>query len=284
MKTLYLKVLTCVISASVSVSVMASGPRVTSDLFEVPHNEIVAVETPPLYSSHNPSGGMAFEIIMAVLSSEKESATLTTYPIQKLVDYYITQGKVLAALGTNLNLSEGQKKSVISIPVALIREQYIYYKPAHPKGISWDGKLSDLEGLTYGAHAGEDTSAFTTAEIKVDYARSLFLFKKLKTQQVDFIREPVLSAEAMIKANFAADENQFGIMESVPQKSVCIILFNLQNPEAEKISKKFRQGLSTILKNGKYQAIIEKYEGKTPLSAQYIEEFKALWKKELLEE
>ena len=280
MKTLGIKLVGLALVASASL--MASGPRVTSALFTSAQNEIVAVETPPLYSSQNPNGGMAFEIVKAALDSEKETATLTTYPIQKMVNYYVTQEKVLAALGTNFKLSEDEKKSVISAPIAIFAERYLYYKPAHPKGISWSGKLSELKGLSYGAHNGEDASAYKKAEIKVLYGESRFLFKKLKTGKVDFIKEPVLSAETIIDANFAADKNEFGIMESAPQKSICKILFNLKNPQAEEISKKFIKGLSAILQNGKYQAIIEKYEGKTALSSQRVEEFKTLWKKELL--
>ena len=261
---------------------MASGPRVTGAVFTPLQNEIVAVETPPLHSSQNPSGGMAFEIVKAALNSEKETAALTTYPVQRMVKYYVTQEKVLAALATNWNLSVDDKKSLVSVPIALINEQYVYFKPAHPKGISWAGKLSELKGLRYGAHKGEDASAYKKAEIKVVYGESRFLFQKLKSKKVDFIKEPVLSAKAMINANFSADKNKFAVMESAPKKSVCKIHFNLQNQEAEEISKKFTKGLSAILKNGQYQAIIEKYEGKTQLSSENIAEFKTLWKKELL--
>lgn len=264
-----------------SVPLMASGPRVTGALFTSIQNEIVAVETPPFYSTTSLNNGMVFEIVNAALRSEKETATLTTYPVQRMVKYYVTQEKVLAALGINFNLSKDEKRNVISIPVTIIDEQYMYYKPAHPKGISWTGKLSELKGLKYGAHKGEDTSAYKKAEIKVVYGQSRFLFKKLKTHKVDFIKEPVLSAKMMIDTNFAADKNQFAVMESAPQKSVCMIHFNLQNPQAREIAKKFTKGLSIILKNGQYKTIVEKYVGKTAMSVKNIDELKTLLKKNL---
>lgn len=279
MKNLSIKVIGIMIV--ISVSLMASGPRVTGTLFTSIQNEIVAVETPPLYSTTSLNGGMVFEIVTAALKIEKESATFTTYPVHRMVKYYVTQEKVLAALGINFNLSKDEKRKVISIPVAIIDEQYMYYKPVHPKGISWNGKLSELKGLKYGAHKGEDTSAYKKAEIKVLYGESRFLFKKLKTQKVDFIKEPVLSAKAMIDTNFAADKNQFGIMESTPQKSVCMIHFNLQNPQAREIAKKFTKGLSSILKSGQYQTIVEKYVGKTATSVKNIDELKTLLVKSL---
>lgn len=262
-----------------SISLMASGPRVTGALFESIQNEIVAIERPPLYSSQDVNGGMVFEIVTAALTSEKESATLTTYPVANMVKYYLTQEKVLAALGTNLKLSKDEKKKVISIPVAIITQQYMYYKPAHPKGISFKGELSELKGLVYGARKGEDTSAYKKAGIKVVYSK--FLFKKLKTKKVDFIKESVLSAAVILDSRFTVDKDDFGVIKTTPQKSVSMILFNLQNQEAQKISKKFEKGLSTILENGQYQDIIEKYEGKTASSSKNIEEFKNLWKKSL---
>ena len=262
-----------------SLSLMASGPRVTGAFFAPIQNEIVAVEAPPFYSSNNPNGGMAFEIVAAALENQKETAALTTYPVQRMVNYYVTQEKVLAALGIHLNLSKAEKKNVLSIPIAIINDQYIYYKPAHPKGISWGGKLSELKGLTVGAHEGEDVKDYEKAKIKVVYGRSNFLFKKLKTGKVDFIKVHALSAKAIIDRYFASDKNKFGVMEYEPKKLVCKIYFNLNNTDAEKISKKFTKGLSAILNNGKYQEIIQKYEGKTALSSKNIAEFKTLWKK-----
>ncbi len=280
MKKLWIKITGCVIA--LSVSLLATGPRVTGALFQASHNEIVALETPPLYSSANPNGGMAFEIVTAALKSQKETAMLTTYPVQKMVNYYVTQEKVLGALGTSWNLSAAEKKKVISIPVSVIREQYFYYKPVHPKGIAWGGKLSNLKGLNYGEHEGVDTQAYKDAGINVVYGRSRSLFEKLKTGKVDFIGESALSGQEVISSSFAADKAQFATMDPNPEDSVCAILFNLQNPDASAMAKKFRIGLITILKNGQYQAIIEKYEGKTPLASQHVEKFKTLWAKEAL--
>lgn len=279
MKFLSIKIITFIIVTSVSL--MASGPRVTSALFTSIHNEIVALETPPLYSTTSLNNGMVFEIVTAALHSEKETATLTTYPVQRMVNYYITQEKVLAALGINFNLSKDEKKKIISIPVAVINEQYIYYKPTHPKGITLKENLSELKGLRYGAHKGEDTSAYTNAEIKVVYGESRFLFKKLKTRKVDFIKEPLLSAQTMIDANFAADKEQFAVMSFAPQKSVCMIHFNLQNEQAKEMAKKFTKGLTAILNNGQYQAIVEKYVVETAMSAKNIDELKTLLKSNL---
>lgn len=264
-----------------SISLMASGPRVTSALLTSSHNEIIAVDTPPFHSSQYPSGGMAFEIVTAALNAEKETAVLTNYPVHKMVKYYLTQEKVLAALGTDWSLSASEQKNIRAMPLLVVREQYFYYKPVHPKGIAWGGKLSNLKGLTFGEHEGMDTKMYKKAGINVVYGRSQTLFNKLKTGKVDFVGVSALNAQALIDASFASDKHHFAAMEPDPEESVCMILFNLQNPEAASISQKFRKGLSSILQNGQYQAIIEKYEGKTPLAARHIEKFKSIWMKEL---
>jgi len=265
-----------------SVSLMATGPRITGAMFTSVPNEIVAIESAPFYTNQYPTGGMLFEIVTAALSSEEQTATLTTYPVQKMVNYYLTQEKVLGALGTTWNLSAAEKKKVVAFPISIVHQHYYYYRPFHPKGISWGGKLSNLKGFRYGSQEGADTDMYTKAGITVVYGRSLSLFKKLEEGSVDFVGNPDLSTKAIVDTNFAADKNQFAVMEPAPKEVIGMLLFNRQNPDAEVISKKFRKGMTTILKNGQYQTIIEKYEGKTPLASQHIEKFKTLWEKELL--
>lgn len=265
-----------------SASLMATGPRITAVMFAETKNEIVAVEAPPLYSMQRSDGGLIFELVSAALKVQKETATLTTYPIRKMADYYLRQEKVLGALGRSQNFSAEDKKGQIVFPVCRVHEHYFYYKPLHPKGIVWKGSLSDLKGLRYGGREEEDTSAYEKAGIKIERGRSLELFQKLKAGNVDFIKEPELSAKVLIESNFKADKNQFVIMEPMPEESTALIIFNMKNPDAKAISKKFREGMSTILENGQYQSIIEKYEGRNEISAEHIKQFKTLWKKELL--
>lgn len=279
MKNLFIKITGCMIAASVSL--MATGPRITAAMFAEAKNEIVAVEAPPLYVMQQQNGGMVFEIVSLALKTQNENSTLTTYPVRKMADYYMTQEKVLGTLGQSHNLSKEDKKGNIVLPVCRVHEHYYYYKPLHPKGIIWKGSLSDLRGLRYGAGEEENTLSYEKVGIKVEHGRSLDNFKKLKMGSVDFIKEMELTAKVIIESNFAADKNQFATLEPAPEESTVLIIFNVKNPDAKAISKKFRDGLSIILDNGQYQSIIEKYEGKNELSAEHIKQFKALWKKEL---
>lgn len=267
---------------AVSVSLMATGPRITAAMFTEAKNEIVAVEGPPLYAMQQQSGGLAFEIVSAALKTQNETATLTTYPVRKMVDYYLTQENVLGALGRSQYLPDEDKKGNIIFPVCRVHEHYYYYKPLHPKGITWKGSLSDLKGLRYGAREEENTQTYEKAGIKIEKGRSLDNFKKLKTGSVDFIKEAELIAKGIMDTNFGSDKNEFAVMEPSPEESTVLIVFNVKNPDTKTISKKFRDGLSVILENGQYQTIIEKYEGKNEISAGHVKQFKILWKKELL--
>lgn len=280
MNHLWIKITGCMIAASVSL--MATGPRITAAMFAEAKNEIVAVEGAPLYAMQQQSGGLVFEIVSAALKTQNETVMLTTYPVRKMVEYYMTQEGVLGALGRSQYLPDEDKKGNIIFPVCRVHEQYYYYKPLHPKGITWKGSLSDLKGLRYGAREEENTQTYEKAGIKIEKGRSLDNFKKLKAGSVDFIKESELMANVRIDTNFRSDKNQFAEMKPSPEESTAIIIFNLKNPDAKNISKKFRDGLSAILENGQYQAILEKYEGKNEMSAGHVKQFKILWKKELL--
>lgn len=169
-----------------SVSLMATGPRVTASMFSDVKNEIVAVETSPLYTMKLPNGGVVFEIVTAALKTQNKTATLTTYPIRKMASYYLVQEDVLGALGKTKEFSVEEKKGNIVLPVCRLQDQ--------------------------------------------EYS----------------------------------------------------IIFNVKNSDAKTISKKYKEGLSAILDNGQYQAILEKYETKNSLPSGDIKAFKAQWKKELL--
>lgn len=264
-----------------SVSLTATGPRITAAMFTEAKNEMVAVEAPPLYAMQQPGGGLVFEIVSAALKTQNETATLTTYPVRKMADYYLTQEKVLGAFGNSQSLSLEAKKGNMVFPVCRVHEHYYYYKPLHPKGIAWKGSLSDLKGLRYGTGEEEKTAAYEKAGVRVERERSLDNFKKLKAGSIDFVKEPELTARLMMETNFGADKNQFGTMEPSPEESTELIVFNAKNPDAKVIAKKFRDGLNAILENGQYQAIVEKYEGKNELSNEHVNQFKTLWKKEL---
>lgn len=170
MKNLLIKTVGFTIVACVSL--MASGPRVTAALLGDAHNNIVAIEASPLVSNVHPQGGMMFEILTAALKSQNDSATLSTYPVKKMVNYYLTQENGIGAFTVAKSVLAVNKKGLVVLPVTLIDEQYIYYKPAHPQGISWSGKLSNLKGLTCGEDEGADTKVYQDAGINVIQGRS----------------------------------------------------------------------------------------------------------------
>lgn len=88
-----------------------------------------------------------------------------------------------------------------------------------------------------------------------------------------------MEAKEVINTAFASDKASFVAMEPTPADSVGLVVFNLKNPDAQALANKFRAGLSTLLKNGQYQTIVEKYYGKSPRTLQQVDKFKILWAK-----
>jgi hypothetical protein len=242
-----------------SLPLMATGPRVTSHLLGMEKNEVFALDIPPFISIDLDSGGVLNEIVNAAFAEEKVDFSITILPLQSMMKYYLTQEKTLAVMGRHLGISIDEQNSLIEIPLYVSDENYFYYKPLHTKELEFNGELSSLSGLIYGASSGEDTIAYENAKIKVDKGRVLSLFKKLKKSTVDFISLPTQSTQWILEKNFTQESNDFVMMKGKGSSVSISIYFNLNHPEGKKLADSFKKGLQSIVENGKYGSILEKY-------------------------
>lgn len=258
------------ISLMTPVSVMATGPRVTTHLF-TSGVEIYALDFPPFITTEIVGGGFDAEIINAALKAADIDAVITALPLGNMVKYYLTQENAIAVLGHDLSFSAKQKKDLIFIPVSVTSERYFYYRPAHKSALSWNGKLKNLKGYTYGAHKGEDVAAYKDAGINIDFARHRSLFKKLKSKKIDFIKFPELTAEWMIDKYFPEEKANFARMKTAIEEKPTFIVFNKKHPDGKTMAKKFSAGLSKIINDGSYMAIVKKYLGKSDRTARHME-------------
>ena len=185
-----------------STSLMATGPRVTQSLISPDKKEIFAIDLPPFISTEVEAGGALKEIVVAACKEADIDIFVTILPLQSMVKYYLTQENAIGIMGRHMGLSSKEKKSLVEIPLYEAKEKYLYYKPNHKQALSWDGKLKNFKGLTYGASKGEDFSKYKELGVKVKKARALSLFKKLKSGKVDFISVPGESAAWFIKKEF----------------------------------------------------------------------------------
>ncbi|MBA3025383.1 MAG: amino acid ABC transporter substrate-binding protein [Sulfurimonas sp.] len=242
-----------------SVPLTATGPRVSSNILSLEKNEVFALDLPPFISTEADKNGALSEIVNAVFAEEKIENSISIIPLQSMIKYYLTQDTTLAVMGRHLGISKEDNKSLMEIPLYLSNEYYLYYKPLHAKNLEFNGKLSNLKGLRYGASSGEETAAYENAQIKVENGRTLSLFKKLKKGTVDFISMPTQSAQWILKKNFAHESKDFVMMQGGSGSVFISIYFNLKHPEGKTLAGSFKKGLQSIVTNGKYASILEKH-------------------------
>lgn len=242
-----------------SMPLMATGPRVSSNLFGLEKNQVFALDLPPFISTEADGSGALSEIVNAVFAEEEVQNSVTIVPLQSMMKYYLTQDKTLAVMGRHLGISKEENKSLVEIPLYISNENYLFYKPLHAKNLEFKGELSNLKELTYGASSGEDTTAYENAHIKVENGRTLSLFKKLKKGTVDFISMPAQSTQWILGKNFEHEGSDFVMMKGSSGSVFISIYFNLNHPEGKMLAESFKKGLRSIVKNGKYGSILEKH-------------------------
>lgn len=237
---------------------MATGPRITTVVMAVEKNEIFALDLPAYISTEISQGGIISEIVSAAFDEVKMEIHITTVPLQSMIKYYYTQENAPGFLGRHLALDAKKKSTLVEIPLLSASERYFYYKPLHPKGLAFKGKLSNLKGLTYGAAKGEVVTMYKNAGIKVKKSRTLSLFKKLKNGSIDFISMPKESAKWFLEKRFTKNKDDFVMMKEEGETVDVSLYFNLNNPRGKKMEKAFKKGLQAIIENGEYARILKK--------------------------
>ena len=247
----------------------ATGPRVSTHLLSqgVP---VYALDYPPYVSTEITSGGLDVEIIDTVFQAAEVEASLSTLPLKNMVKYYLTQENAIAVLGHKMSFSEQQKKTLIYIPISVINEKYYYYKPDQNAVLSWQGDLNNLKGLTYGTFKGDKVSAYKEAGIEIKYSKPRKLLKKLKSNKVDFIKLPELSAKWMINKYDAVESENYVPMKTVIAARPSFIIFNKKHPDGERVAELFQRTLTNMVEDGRYQAIVEKYQTEASQAERYI--------------
>lgn len=240
-------------------SAMATGPRVTERMLHAVENEMFAVDAPPFASLDLPDSGLNVAIVKTALKAVGMNATVTILPVAKMVEYYLYEEQGLGAFADALDLTKANRKSFIFVPVFHAKMDYFYFKGKHPSGLGWKGSLKDLKGLTYGACVKEDVSAHEKAGVKVKVIRRCDLPKALLEGEVDFIRMPSLAMTWKLDKEFAKHKGVLAAAGDMSGWMPVFVAFNKKHADAEKISKKLKQGLLSILDNGQYADILKKY-------------------------
>jgi len=240
--------------------VLATGPRVTTSLFSPHHNQIHALDFPPFVSSEVVDGGVISEIITEAMRRSDVDAVVTTHPVERMVYYYLLQESAMAAAGWHFEFTKAQREKLIFVPVVSLSERYYYYRPNHPQGLNVEDG-TDLKGLRYGAHHGEEKSHFSEAGAEIVYGRTISLLKKMQRGEVDFICAPPRSVEWLLERYMKDDKANVIAMPKEAEAQVFYMVFNRQHPLAEATAEKFRAALNAMEKDGTIAKISNKHFG-----------------------
>lgn len=248
------KLLPIFLGLSLSPLIHATGPRVSPSLISNAY-DIYTVKLPPFINPDGQHNCYLGKVINEILQQEKIDAVLTILPLARMVDYYLLKDQAFAALNPYLSLSEEEKEQLLEVPLESVTDHYIYYKPAHPEGLIWQGDLKRLKGLRYGSVKGESVEQYRQAGIDVKTMRLENLLTKLVTQEIDFIRLPEASANWFIKQQFPKEQQNFAQMDVPAGNREITILFNKQHAAGANGAAKFQQGLDKLIKNGRFQQL-----------------------------
>ena len=255
---------------------MATGPRVTPTLFASDADKVFAADLPPFVTGDIKGGGLDIEVVNAVFAAANIDNAVTTLPLQKMVKYYLRQEGAVAVMGHYLNFSIEEMKQLIFVPISAPVKHYLYYRPAYPEGLSWNGKLSNLKGRSYGAHQGEDTSAHKGAGIVSKTASPRTMLKNLISREVDFVGMSAMTAEWLVDNHFPREKGNFIAMEPSAGDLPGFIIFNKKHKDGAALAQRFNQALTTVISNGTYAKIVERYLGEGDSADMHIKKLQAL--------
>lgn len=252
------------------VTALATGPRIKQDLFTPNANAIYALDLPPFVTTELTGGGAAIELVNTVLQAQKIDATINTLPLVRMLKYYVLQEKALALIGSHISFSAEEQKNLIFVPLLRLKQHYYVYQPKHPDGLPWNGDLKTLANLTYGADPEENIGTYQKAGLKVETGKLLSLLEKLKSGQLDLLANSVLAVDWYLDRNFAADKARFSKLEPAAGAETLFMIFNKNHPEGAALAKQFQDGLTAIIANGQYKALLEKQFGGSEAVDRYI--------------
>ena len=259
---------------------MATGSRVTPSLLSPEKKEIFAVDQPPFATAEIPGGGLFSEIVLEALRAEHVAAVIETLPLTRLLRYYLFHDISVAVLAEGWDFTDKEREKLIVVPFYVVSGRYFYYKPAHREPIPWNEGLVSTKSHTYGVKWRDKVDAASQAGTDITYDRPLSLFKNLKSGILSFISAPDIVANWIIDKQFPKDKDRFGRMEIAGWEVPACIIFSKKHSEGQTTAKRFIRGLSEIIRNGRYDEILEKYQGAGQTPADYKERLEYYWKGE----
>lgn len=230
--------------------------------------EFGANESPPFWSKKMPAYGMCGEILQAMSELAGLQSSITFKPLNRLINDAENNDLGNPAF----YLQQNDFASII--PIAIYKTAFYYYKPNHPAGVVLQN-LDDLKQYKIGILKGTliDRLAFEKQGIVFETSyNQQSIFKKLKLGRIDLALEISLVAQQTIQTVYPNLATNFSAIQMPNANAPIAIMISEEQPNAKMIGAKYKQALSTLIEQGRYQSIIKKYNGQTELPTDWFSE------------
>ena len=240
------------------VTVMFAAPARAEQL------TLTAFHYPPYMDESLPEKGMFCELVAAAYQSVGYTVSFIFYPGKRSTKY-VTDGDVLAHLGSEMNFSEeARKNDVQSVRVFYFRAVGFYLKDRF-KSISFK-TLKDLQGYRLGVIRGASLSLlfkkYPELNLSVEEVATMEqMFKKVYYDRSDIGFTVELSGRMFFAKYYPDEQDRWVITEDAVQGIFGDVVFSKKYPDSEKYLNAFKEGIQRIRDNGTYLRILEKYYG-----------------------
>lgn len=245
--------------------VLISNLIVTSLMAET--IEFDANESPPYWSESMPTYGMCGEILFSLSKRIGIEATIRFQPLQRLIDKTNNND-----LGNPSFYIKTQDFSAI-VPIAIFNSAFYYYRPHHPQGIniqSWQDLARYKVGLLKGSLSQKNFFKHAGINFEESYTQAS-LFKKLKLKRVDIVIAIDLVAMSTIEKIFPEEQAEFISISIKDAQTPIALLIDVDYPNGKELGERYQSALKQMIKEGSYQAIVEKYYGDGMLPPHWLQ-------------
>ena len=250
----------CISKSILLSAVLFLGPFISSVAAQEGDVIFGSSDTPPFWSETMPDDGFCGEIFHAISREINVKSVIEYHAVQRLIE--IT-AKTPFNIAGNPALFAPKQEYVAIVPIAMFRVAFFYYSTTPEKKITYKS-LTDLKEYTIGVRKGiiTDRTHFDNAGIKFEESYSNeSLYKKLKLGRLDLCLDIELAGLMATKKLFPGDLEHFRRIELPESVTPIAIMFHRDYPHGKELGSRYLNGLMTIIENGKYHQILEKYFG-----------------------
>ncbi len=241
-----------------------------------PHVLLQANSAPPFWSEKLPFNGLGGEIIHEISKVEGIDTTIVFKPLSRLIEDDSNND-----LGDPAFFMRNQEYKEI-VPIMAYDIAFYYYEKHHTYEHEHDSirdlkSLADLKGKRIGILKGSVIDSKHLKRLGITFEQSYnqeSLFKKLRIGRLDYVLEIKLVGNRIIDKLFPSDGGDFVVVPIKGESNPIAIMLAYEQEDASILASKYRHGLQTIIQNGTYRKIFEKYAGSDIMFEALLEKLK----------